>query len=61
MRRILFFFLTGFLFFSKLYGQTNPSDKHIMDSLLQNDEMLKMINNFSKASGYFRINIGCWQ
>ena len=58
MRTLLFFFLTGILFFSKSFGQTNPSDKHIMDSLLQNDEMLKMIGNFGKPSSYFRINIG---
>ena len=58
MRRILFFFLTGFLLFSKSFGQINPSDKHIMDSLLQNDEMLKMINNYDKTSSYFRVNVG---
>ena len=29
-----------------------------MDSLLQNDEMLKMIGSFGKPSSYFRINIG---
>src|SRR5450631_4769598 len=58
MRRILFFSLTGFLLFSKSYGQISPSDKHILDSLLQNDEMLKMINNFGKTSSYFRVNVG---
>jgi len=58
MQRILFFFLTGFLFFSKSYGQISPSDKHILDSLLQNDEMLKMINNYGKPSSYFRVDIG---
>lgn len=58
MRTILFYFLTGILFFSKSFGQTNPSDKHIMDSLLQNDEILKMIGNSDNPSSYFRINIG---
>ena len=58
MRRILYFFLAGLLLFSKLYGQVNPSDKQILDSLLKNDEMLKMINNFSKNSSYFRVNVG---
>jgi hypothetical protein len=58
MRRILFFSLTRFLLFSKSYGQISPSDKHILDSLLQNDEMLKMINNFGKTSSYFRVNVG---
>jgi hypothetical protein len=58
MRKILFFFLTGFLWFSKLNAQVSPSDQHILDSLLQNDEMLKMINNFDKNSSYIRINVG---
>src|SRR5450432_3252794 len=58
MRTLLFFFITGILFFSKSFGQTSPSDKLIMDSLLQNDEMLKLINAYGKSSSYFRINIG---
>jgi hypothetical protein len=58
MRILLFFFLTGLLFFSKSFGQTNPSDKHILDSLLKNDELLRMIDSLSKPSSYFRINIG---
>lgn len=58
MRRILFFLLMGFVLFSKSYGQLSPSDKHILDSLLQNDEMLKMINNFDKSYSYFRANLG---
>ena len=45
MRRILFFFLAGLLLSSKLHAQLSPSDQHILDSLLKNDEMLKMINN----------------
>jgi hypothetical protein len=58
MRILLFFFLTGVLFFSKSFGQIDPSDKRIMDSLLQNDELLKMIASLGKPSSYFRINIG---
>lgn len=58
MRILLFFFLTGVLFFSKSFGQINPSDKHIMDSLLQYDELLKMINSYYKPSSHFRINMG---
>ena len=58
MRTLLIFFLTGVLFFSKSFGQINPSDKHIMDSLLQNDEMLKMIGSLGRPSSYFRINTG---
>ncbi len=58
MRRILFFFLAGLLLSSKLHAQLSPSDQHILDSLLKNDEMLKMINNLSKNSSYFRINAG---
>src|SRR5664279_4576906 len=58
MPRILFFFLTGLLLISRSYGQTSPSDKHILDSLLENDEMLKMINSYDKVSSYFRIDVG---
>ncbi|MEO8414220.1 MAG: hypothetical protein ABI472_11205 [Ginsengibacter sp.] len=58
MLRILFFFLIGILLISGSYGQTNPSDKQILDSLLENDEMLKMINGYDKASSYFRIDVG---
>ena len=58
MRRILLFFLTGIFMFSKSYGQLSPSDQHILDSLLQNDEMLKMINNYDKNPSYFRVNVG---
>jgi len=58
MRRILLFFLTGFFLLSKSDAQTTPSDKHIMDSLLQNDEMLKMINEYWKNLSYFRVNVG---
>ncbi len=58
MRRVLLFFLTGIILFSKSYGQLTPSDKHILDSLLQNDEMLKMINEYDKNSSYLRVNVG---
>src|SRR5664279_663389 len=58
MLRILFLFLTGLLLISRSYGQTNPSDKHILDSLVENDEMLKMINSYDKVSSYFRIDVG---
>lgn len=58
MRIFLFFFLTGILFFSESFGQTNRTDKQIMDSLLKNDEMMKMINDLDKPSSYFRVNIG---
>lgn len=58
MRSVLLFFLTGIILFSKSYGQLNPSDQHIMDSLLKNDEMLKMINEYDKNFSYFRVNVG---
>jgi hypothetical protein len=57
MRVFLFCFLACVLFFSKSFGQLSPSDKHIMDSLLENDEMLKMINSYYNPSSYFRVNI----
>ncbi len=52
------FFLTGIFMLSKSYGQLSPSDQHILDSLLQNDELLKMINNYDKNFSYFRVNVG---
>jgi hypothetical protein len=58
MRKILFFIFYCFVCAVKSYAQTNPSDKEIMDSLLKNDEMLKMINDIGKRSSYVRINIG---
>ncbi|MEO8763896.1 MAG: hypothetical protein ABI416_06405 [Ginsengibacter sp.] len=56
--RTLIFFLTGVLFLSKCFAQADPSDKQIMDSLLQNDEMLKLIGDFGKPVSYFRANLG---
>ena len=58
MQRILLFFLAGIFMLSKSYGQLSPSDQHILDSLLQNDELLKMINNYDKNFSYFRVNVG---
>jgi hypothetical protein len=58
MRTLLFFFLTVVLFFSKSFGQINPTDKQILDSLLEHDEALKFFSNYNKPSSYFRINIG---
>ncbi|MEO7120530.1 MAG: hypothetical protein ABIY62_05505 [Ginsengibacter sp.] len=58
MQRILYFILIAVIAFSKADAQTTPSDKHIMDSLLQNDDMIKMIDNLDKPSSYFRINMG---
>jgi len=42
----------------KISAQLNPEDKKIMDSLLKNDEMLKMINNLGKGSSYLRVSMG---
>jgi hypothetical protein len=58
MQRILYFILIAVIAFSKSAAQTNPSDKHIMDSLLQNDDMLKALNNLDKPKSYVRINMG---
>ena len=57
MRALVFFFFTGMLY-SRAYAQINPSDKHIMDSLLQYDETLKLLNSYTNPSSYFRINLG---
>src|SRR6476659_10010359 len=58
MRTLILFFFTGIFVLSKSFGQISPADKHIMDSLLRNDEIMKMINNLGKPYSYFRINIG---
>ncbi|MDQ6888898.1 MAG: hypothetical protein M3Z56_01265 [Bacteroidota bacterium] len=58
MYKALFYFLLGIFLFSKSYGQQTPSDKHIMDSLIQNDEFLKMIDQIDDNDSYFRINMG---
>lgn len=58
MRKFLFFLFYGCLCVLKSNGQTDPSDKEIMDSLLKNDEMMKMINEIGKPLSYVRINVG---
>ncbi len=58
MYRFLYCFLFSIILFSKTYGQLSPSDKKIMDSLLQTDELLKMIDGLDVDRSYFRINIG---
>ena len=57
MHKISLFFLIGMMAYLKISAQTNPEDKRILDSLLENDEMLKMINNMTKVSSYFRVNM----
>ncbi len=58
MLRALLFCLFVIFLFSKSYAQVSPSDKQIMDSLIQNDEFLKMLNKMDDAESYFRINVG---
>ncbi|MDQ2719548.1 MAG: hypothetical protein M3Z26_07295 [Bacteroidota bacterium] len=57
MQRILTLLLFTVLSFSQTFGQVTPSDKHIMDSLLQNDDFFKMMND-NKATSYLRVNVG---
>ncbi len=58
MYKTLYCFLITVILLSKTYGQLTPSDQKIMDSLLQNDELLKMINGLGEDQSYFRINAG---
>jgi hypothetical protein len=58
MQRILYFILIAVIAFSKAAAQTTPSDKHLLDSLLRNDDMLKMLDNLDKPNSYLRINMG---
>lgn len=57
LKALLYSFFIIFLF-SKSYAQVTPSDKQIMDSLIQNDPFLKMLNKMDDAESYFRINVG---
>lgn len=57
MQRILLFFFISLFFFFKSYGQIDSTDKKILDSLLQNDEFMKMINDDDKSASYFKINV----
>ncbi len=56
-RALLFFMFSNFLFF-KSQAQVTPSDKEIMDSLIQNDEFLKMLDKMDDVQSYFRVNVG---
>ncbi len=58
MRGVISFLFFSIFFFSKLYAQETRSDKEIMDSLLQNDEFLKMLDKMDDVQSYFRINAG---
>ncbi len=58
MQKIIALSFFTFLFFSKTFAQKDSTDKYIMDSLLQNDELLKLINDIDKPTSYVRINIG---
>ncbi len=58
MYRAFLFWLFIVLLFSKSYAQVTPSDKHIMDSLIKNDEFIKMLDKMDDVESYFRINVG---
>lgn len=58
MHRALLYCLFAVFLFSKSYAQVTPSDKQIMDSLIQNDEFLKMLDKIDDVESYFRINVG---
>ena len=56
-KALLYCLLLTFLFF-KSYAQVTPSDKQIMDSLIKNDEFMKMLDKMDDVKSYVRINIG---
>ena len=58
MHRALLCFLSTVFLLGKSSAQVTPSDKQIMDSLIQNDEFLKMLDKMDDVESYFRINIG---
>ena len=58
MCRALLYFLFAVFLSIRSFSQVIPSDKEIMDSLLQHDEFLKMLAEMDDAESYFRINVG---
>lgn len=58
MYKVLYCFLISFFLFPKSYGQINPADQKILDSLIQNDDFLKMLDKMDDKQSYFRINLG---
>ena len=46
------------LFTLKGFCQKDPSDKKLLDSLIKNDEFLRMLNSMDKPSSYLILNLG---
>lgn len=58
MQKILLLFMMTAGWILKVYAQESPEDKRLLDSLLKNDAMLKMIDQLTKPKSFVRINIG---
>lgn len=56
MLKILFCSLVTFFIFSNAFAQKDSTDKQIMDSLIKNDEFLKMLNDFDKPFSYVQVS-----
>jgi len=41
----------------KTFGQDNPDDKRLLDSLVKNDALLRMIDKMTRPQSFFRVNL----
>lgn len=58
MLKLLLCSLFAFFIFTSLFAQKDSTDKQIMDSLIKNDDFLKMLNDFDKSVSYFQLSAG---
>lgn len=56
MHKFLICYFFAFLISSNTFAQKDSTDKQIMDSLIQNDEFLKMLNNFDDRVSYLKVS-----
>ncbi|MEO6838087.1 MAG: hypothetical protein ABI261_08795 [Ginsengibacter sp.] len=58
MLKILFCSVFVFFISSVAFAQKDSTDKQILDSLIKNDEFLKLLNNLGKTTSYFQVSAG---
>ena len=58
MLKILFCSMLLFFISAEAFAQKDSTDKQILDSLVKNDEFLKMINDLGKTTSYFQVSAG---
>lgn len=55
---ITLLFFTACIFCDDVYAQDSKEDKRILDSLIENDEFLQLLNSLDADKSYFTINLG---